>query len=154
MKPWILAAAAALLLTGPAMANDSASAEKGEAKSSAKEMKADKAHKAEKKETKKEGKEAKKDKDDAKAEKVDGAAALALAQKNACMTCHAVDKKLVGPAFKDVAAKYKGDKTAEAKLVEKVKKGGAGVWGAIPMPPHPQVSDADIKTIVTWVLSL
>lgn len=79
---------------------------------------------------------------------------LALAQKNACMACHQVDKKLVGPAYKDVAAKYKGDKTAEAKLVKKVKEGGKGVWGEIPMPPHPQMSDADIKTIVHWILSL
>jgi len=79
---------------------------------------------------------------------------LALAQKNACMACHQVDKKLVGPAYKDVAAKYRGDKTAEAKLVKKVKDGGSGVWGAIPMPPHPQLSDADIKTIVHWILSL
>lgn len=79
---------------------------------------------------------------------------LALAQKNACMACHQVDKKLVGPAYKDVAAKYRGDKTAEAKLVKKVKEGGSGVWGAIPMPPHPQMSDADIKTIVHWILSL
>ena len=79
---------------------------------------------------------------------------LALAQKNACMACHQLDKKVVGPAYKDVAAKYKGDKTAEAKLVKKVKEGGSGVWGAIPMPPHPQMSDADIKTIVHWILSL
>lgn len=78
---------------------------------------------------------------------------LALAQKHACLSCHAVDKKLVGPAYKDVAAKYKGDKTAEAKLIEKVKKGGSGVWGAVPMPPNPQVPDADLKTIVRWVLS-
>ena len=79
---------------------------------------------------------------------------LALAKKNACMACHQVDKKLVGPAYKDVAAKYRGDKTAEARLVKKVKDGGSGVWGAIPMPPHPQMSDADIKTIVHWILSL
>lgn len=79
---------------------------------------------------------------------------LALAQKNACMSCHQVDKKVVGPSYKDVAAKYRGDKTAEAKLVEKVKKGGSGVWGPVPMPPHPQMSDADIKTIVHWILSL
>lgn len=79
---------------------------------------------------------------------------LALAQKHACMSCHQVDKKVVGPAYKDVAAKYRGDKTAEAKLVEKVKKGGSGVWGPVPMPPNAQVSDADIKTIVHWVLSL
>jgi cytochrome c len=78
----------------------------------------------------------------------------ALAQKNACLACHQVDKKVVGPAFKDVAAKYKGDKSAEAKLVEKVKKGGSGVWGTVPMPPNAQVKDADIKAIVHWVLSL
>ena len=77
----------------------------------------------------------------------------ALATKHACMACHKVDAKLVGPALKDVAAKYKGDKTAEAKLVKKVKEGGTGVWGAIPMPPHPQVPDADIKTIVQWILA-
>ena len=78
----------------------------------------------------------------------------ALAQKNACMSCHAVDKKIVGPALKDVAKKYAGDKTAEAKLLTKVKTGGKGVWGEIPMPPNPQVSDADNKKIITWVLSL
>ena len=77
-----------------------------------------------------------------------------LAKKNACTACHAVDKKVVGPAFKDVAAKYKGDKTAEAKLVEKVKKGGVGVWGQVPMPPNSAVSDKDIQTLVKWVLSL
>jgi cytochrome c len=80
--------------------------------------------------------------------------AQALAQKNACMSCHQVDKKVVGPAFKEIAAKYKGDKTAEAKLVEKVKKGGSGVWGPVPMPPNAQVPDADIKAIVQWVLSI
>ena len=69
------------------------------------------------------------------------------------MSCHAVDKKLVGPGYKEVAAKYKGDKTAEAKLVEKVKKGGAGVWGPIPMPANAQVSDADVKTLVKWILT-
>lgn len=78
----------------------------------------------------------------------------ALATKHACMACHQVDKKVVGPAYKDVAAKYKGDKTAEAKLIDKVKKGGTGVWGQIPMPPNPQVKDEDIKKIVHWVLSI
>jgi len=78
----------------------------------------------------------------------------ALAQKNACMSCHGVDRKIVGPAFKDVAKKYAGDKTAEAKLLAKVKTGGKGVWGEIPMPPNPQVSDADSKKIMDWVLSL
>lgn len=79
---------------------------------------------------------------------------LQLAQKNNCTACHAVDKKVVGPAYKDVAKKYAGDKTAEAKLIAKVKAGGAGVWGAVPMPPNAQVSDADVKTLVKWVLSL
>ncbi|CUA83048.1 MULTISPECIES: c-type cytochrome [Gulbenkiania] len=79
---------------------------------------------------------------------------LQLAQKYNCTTCHAVDKKLVGPAYKDVAKKYAGDKGAEAKLVAKVKAGGSGNWGAIPMPPNPQVSDADLHTLVKWVLSL
>ncbi len=79
---------------------------------------------------------------------------LALAQKNACMSCHGIDKKIVGPAYKEVAAKYKGDKTAEAKLIAKVKAGGKGVWGQIPMPPNPQVKDDDVKKIVEWVLSL
>jgi cytochrome c len=78
----------------------------------------------------------------------------ALAQKYACMSCHQVDKKVVGPAFKDVAAKYRGDKNAEGHLIEKVKKGGSGVWGTVPMPPSPQVPDADLKAIVSWVLSL
>jgi cytochrome c len=77
----------------------------------------------------------------------------ALATKSACTACHAVDKKIVGPSFKEVAAKYKGDKNAEAKLVDKVKKGGTGVWGQVPMPPNAAVSDADIKTLVKWVLS-
>ena len=77
-----------------------------------------------------------------------------LAKKNACTACHAVDKKLVGPAYKDVAAKYKGDKGAEAKLIEKVKKGGSGVWGQVPMPPNANVKDEDVKTLVKWILSL
>lgn len=79
----------------------------------------------------------------------------ALAQKSGCLACHSVNQKVLGPAYKDVAAKYKGDKTAEAKLIEKVKKGGSGTWGPIPMPANsPQVKDEDIKTIVEWVLSL
>lgn len=79
----------------------------------------------------------------------------ALAQKSGCLACHGVDKKVLGPAFKDVAAKYKGSKGAEAKLVAKVKKGGSGVWGPIPMPANsPQVKDGDIKSIVKWILSL
>lgn len=78
----------------------------------------------------------------------------ALAQKSGCLACHGVDKKVLGPSFKDVAAKYKGDKGAEAKLVAKVKSGGSGVWGPMPMPANsPQVKDEDIKTIVQWVLT-
>jgi len=78
---------------------------------------------------------------------------LELAKKSNCMACHQVDKKLVGPAYTEVAKKYATDKTAEAKLVEKVKKGGSGVWGPVPMPPNPQVADADLKTLVKWVLA-
>lgn len=76
-----------------------------------------------------------------------------LAKKNNCLACHAADKKLVGPSYKDIAAKYKSDKTAEAKLAEKIKKGGSGAWGQVPMPPNPNVSDADLKTLVKWILA-
>lgn len=76
----------------------------------------------------------------------------ALALKKNCMACHAVDKKLVGPAYKDVAAKYANDKSAADKLTAKVVKGGSGVWGAIPMPANPQVSEAEAKSLVQWVL--
>jgi cytochrome c len=78
----------------------------------------------------------------------------ALAQKNACMSCHGVDKKIVGPAFKEVAKKYAGDATAHDRLVAKVKTGGKGVWGQIPMPPSPQVKPEDAGKIIDWVLSL
>jgi cytochrome c len=77
-----------------------------------------------------------------------------LAQKNACMSCHGVDKKIVGPAFKEVAKKYADDKTAHDRLVAKVKTGGKGVWGQIPMPPNPSLKPEDADKIVTWVLSL
>ncbi|MDP3087168.1 MAG: c-type cytochrome [Methylotenera sp.] len=81
--------------------------------------------------------------------------ATALAQKSGCLACHSVDKKVLGPAYKDIAAKYKGDKAAEAKLIAKVKAGGSGVWGPMPMPAMAaQVKDADIKTIVEWILSM
>jgi cytochrome c len=76
-----------------------------------------------------------------------------LAKKHGCFACHTVDKKLVGPSYQDVAAKYRGDKTAAAKLFDKVKKGGQGVWGQIPMPPNSQVPDGDLKTLVKWILS-
>lgn len=85
---------------------------------------------------------------------LDNAAAEALMKKDNCAICHAIDKKVVGPAYVDVAAKYKGDKDALAKLSKKVKLGGSGVWGQIPMPPNTQVSDADIKELVTWILTL
>src|SRR5262249_30697545 len=75
-----------------------------------------------------------------------------LAGEKGCLACHSVDKKVVGPAYKDVAAKYKGDKTAEAKLVKKVIAGGSGVWGQVPMPPN-NVSEKDATTLVKWVLS-
>lgn len=88
------------------------------------------------------------------AQAADAKAADDLLKKNACTACHSIDKKGVGPAYKDVANKYRGQKDAEAKLVEKVKKGGTGVWGSVPMPPNAAVSDADIKTMVQYVLSL
>ena len=78
----------------------------------------------------------------------------ALLQKNGCTACHAIDKKVVGPAYMDVSEKYKNDKSAPAKLFDKVKKGGSGVWGQVPMPPNPQVSDADLKTMIAYVLDL
>src|SRR5919201_817284 len=74
-----------------------------------------------------------------------------LAKKHGCLACHTTDKKLVGPSYKEVAAKYKGDKNAEAKLFDKVKKGGQGVWGQVPMPPNSSVPDADIKALVKWI---
>ena len=76
-----------------------------------------------------------------------------LAKKHACFACHAVDKKMVGPAYKDVAAKYRADKDAPKKLAAKVKNGGQGVWGTVPMPPNSAVPDADISTLVKWILS-
>ena len=74
--------------------------------------------------------------------------------KAGCMACHAKDKKLVGPSFKDIAAKYKGQGDAVAKLSDKVRKGGAGVWGPIPMPPNPaeKISDGDLKDVVGSIL--
>jgi cytochrome c len=77
-----------------------------------------------------------------------------LAQKKNCMACHAVDKKVLGPAYKDVAAKYAGQKDAVEKLSQKVIKGGAGVWGPVPMPANAQVSEAEAKQLVQWILTL
>jgi len=94
-------------------------------------------------------------KPEAKAEAVVSEAdAMALAKKNNCLACHAIDKKIVGPAWKDVAAKYRGDATAEAKLVSKIATGGKGVWGSMAMPAHPQISEADRKVLAKFVLSL
>jgi cytochrome c len=82
-------------------------------------------------------------------------ASEALAKKHACVACHVVKgAKTVGPAYADVAKKYAGQKDAEAKLVEKVKKGGQGVWGQVPMPPNAAVPDADVRALVKWILSL
>lgn len=84
-------------------------------------------------------------------------ASLELATQSGCMACHQVDTKVVGPAYKDVAAKYKGQEGAEDMLVQKVINGGVGTWGQVPMPPkggRADVSDEDIKTIVEWILTL
>lgn len=77
---------------------------------------------------------------------------LALAQSKNCMACHAADKKLVGPSYKEVAAKYAGQKDAVDRLAAKIIKGGAGVWGPVPMPANPQVSEVEAKRLATWVL--
>ncbi len=81
--------------------------------------------------------------------------AEALAKSSGCLACHSVANKVLGPSYQEVAKKYKGDASAEAKLIAKVKAGGSGTWGPIPMPANsPQVKDEDIKTIVKWVLTL
>ena len=77
-----------------------------------------------------------------------------LAQKKNCLACHALDKKVLGPAFKDVAAKYADQKDAAATLATKIQKGGVGVWGQIPMPANPQVSPDEAKQLATWVLNV
>ena len=79
---------------------------------------------------------------------------LALAKQSKCLVCHALDKKLVGPAWRDVAAKYRGDAGAEARLMDKIAKGGKGVWGAIAMPASPQVNEGDRRRLVQFILSL
>ena len=78
----------------------------------------------------------------------------ALATSKNCMACHAMDKKLVGPAYKDVAAKYAGQKDAADKLAAKIMKGGSGVWGPVPMPPNTQVKEAEARKLAAWVLSV
>lgn len=77
---------------------------------------------------------------------------LALAQKHACTACHAVDKKVVGPAYADVAKKYAGQKDAAKTLAASIKAGGSGKWGPVPMPPQAQLSDADLNALATWIL--
>lgn len=81
-------------------------------------------------------------------------ASEALAEKNACLGCHSVAEKVVGPAFKEVAAKYKGQKDAAAMLAKKVRSGGSGVWGTVAMPPNTKISDKDLKKVIAWVLAL
>ncbi len=86
---------------------------------------------------------------------VPAAASEALIKKARCISCHALDRKLVGPAYKDVAAKYRGQEGAAARLQAKVRQGGVGVWGAVPMPPNPpeRISDADLAAVIEWMLS-
>ena len=81
-------------------------------------------------------------------------ASAELAKQKNCLACHATDKKLVGPAYKDIAAKYKADKNAQATLTKKVREGGVGVWGQIPMPANPQVNEQEAQTLVKWILSM
>ena len=88
------------------------------------------------------------------AQAADAGRAEALAKASGCFACHTVDKKLVGPGYKEIADKYRKDKNAAASLVKKVKEGGKGVWGDIPMMPNAHVKDDDIKTLVQWILSL
>ena len=81
-------------------------------------------------------------------------ASAELAKAKNCMSCHAVGAKLIGPSYKDVAAKYAGDAGAEERLTQKVLKGGSGAWGPVPMPANAQVTDVEARTLVKWVLSL
>ncbi len=83
----------------------------------------------------------------------DAAAAKALATKSACMACHAVDKKLVGPAFKDVAAKHKGQANALDAVAARIKSGGSGTYGPVPMPPQPSLKDDELKLLAGWILA-
>jgi len=83
----------------------------------------------------------------------DAAAAAQIANKNACFGCHQVARQVVGPSFQQIAAKYQGDPSAESKMALKIKLGGSGVWGVIPMPAHPTMSDADLKTVSQWILA-
>ena len=76
-----------------------------------------------------------------------------LAKAKNCLACHAVDKKVVGPSYKDIAAKYASDKDAAGKLAKKIREGGVGVWGQIPMPPQPAITDAELSSVVDWLLA-
>lgn len=87
------------------------------------------------------------------AQALDAAAAKALATKSACLACHAVDKKLVGPAFKDVVAKHKGQTDAEAKVAARIKSGGSGMYGPVPMPAQPNLKDDELKLLAAWILA-
>jgi cytochrome c len=80
-------------------------------------------------------------------------AGLALAEQNACLACHGLDNKLVGPGFAQVAARYKGDAGAPARLAARIKAGGSGAWGQVPMPPQAQLKDADIQQLASWILA-
>ena len=84
---------------------------------------------------------------------VDAAAAKALASKSACLACHAVDKKLVGPSYKDVAAKHAGQADALEKVAARIKSGGSGMYGPVPMPPQPALKDEELKLLAAWVLA-
>ncbi|MBK8184483.1 MAG: cytochrome C' [Candidatus Competibacteraceae bacterium] len=77
-----------------------------------------------------------------------------LAKKYNCLACHQVDKKVIGPSYQEVAAKYKGQADAATTVAAKIKAGGVGVWGQIPMPPNPTVPDADLQVLVTWILGM
>jgi cytochrome c len=83
----------------------------------------------------------------------DATRATQLATQHACLGCHAADKKIVGPSYREVADKYKDDAGARAHLAQKIKAGGSGVWGPVPMPPNPGLSDADVQVLVDWVLA-
>ncbi|MDP2263413.1 MAG: c-type cytochrome [Hydrogenophaga sp.] len=84
---------------------------------------------------------------------VDAAAAKALAGKSACLACHATDKKLVGPSYKDVAAKHKGQANALDVVAARIKSGGSGIYGPVPMPPQPQLKDDELKLLAGWILA-
>lgn len=87
------------------------------------------------------------------AQAVDAAAAKALAQKSACLACHAVDKKMVGPSYKDVAAKHKDEAGALEKVAARIKSGGSGIYGPVPMPPQPNLKDDELKLLAAWILA-